>query len=102
MLFAAKDSTEVDPTGHRVVFENDYIRVVEARLVSGCRVALHSHPPRLIVALSNYQLKLTAPDGASKVVERRTGDVLWSESEEHSVEVLARPVHSIEVEVKAA
>lgn len=95
-----KDATEVDPDGHRVVFENAYVRVVEARLPEGKKVALHSHPPRLIIAVTGYRLKHTLPDGTTVLADRRVGEALWAEAQEHAAEVLVGTVHAIEIEPK--
>lgn len=97
----AKDTTEVDPDGHRVVLENTYVRVVEARLAPGQKVAMHSHTPRVVVALSPFRLKLTLPDGRSGVVDRRVGEASWSEATEHAAQALVGTVHAVEVEPKA-
>jgi len=98
----AKDATEVDPDGHRVVFENTYVRVVEARLPQGKKVALHAHPPRVIVVVTGYRLKHTLPDGITVVSDRRPGEAIWAEAQEHAAEVLVGTVHAIEIEPKAA
>jgi len=98
----AKDATEVDPDGHRVVFENEHVRVVEARLATGAKVSLHSHQPRLIVVLTPYRIKHVSPDGRTVVSDRRPGEVIWSDTVEHAAEVLVGTVHAVEVEIKSA
>ncbi len=95
----APDSTEVDPEGHRIVLENDHVRVLEVRLSAGREVPMHSHPPRLIVAISSYRLKSTNRQGEAIVVERRAGEAIWSDLDEHAAEMMT-DTHTIEVEVK--
>ncbi len=97
-----KDAAEVDPDGHRVVLENAYVRVVEARLPQGKKVALHSHPARVVVAVTGYRLKSTAADGTTTVFDHRPGEAIWVEAQEHAAEVLVGPVHALEIEPKAA
>ena len=97
----APDSTELDPDGHRVVLENDHVRVLEVRVAEGATLALHSHPPRSVVAIGSYRLRSTDAAGKVSVIDRRPGDVSWSDGEVHSATVLIGPVHAIEVEVKA-
>ena len=47
------DGVHVDPGHHRVLFENDLVRVVEAVIHAGERTRLHTHPyPRVMYALS--------------------------------------------------
>lgn len=96
----APDSTVADPEGHRIVFENEHIRVLEIRLPVGTDLPMHSHPPRAIVAAGSYRLESTDPDGDVSVVDRRPGDTIWSPGEEHAARVLAGPVHAVEVELK--
>lgn len=96
------DSTAVDPLGHRVVLENDHVRVLEVRSESGATLGLHSHPPRLVVAIAGYRIRSTDAAGAVSVVDRRPGEAVWIEKEVHTAEVLIGPAHVIEVEVKSA
>ncbi len=97
----APDSTEIDPEGHWVALENDHIRVLEVRLPPGRKLAMHSHPPRAIVAITSYRLQATDPQGRVTIVERRAGETVWSDGEEHAAEMITE-THTIEVEVKSA
>ena len=99
---SAPDSTEVDPDGHKIVFENDYVRVLEVRSPPGQQIAMHSHPPRLVVAIGPYRLKSVSQEGLEAIVDRRPGEAVWVEREEHQAEILVGPTHVIEVEVKSA
>ena len=95
------DSTVVDPEGHLVAMENEHIRVLEIKLPQGAQLPMHSHPPRAIVAINSYRLKSTDEKGTVSIVERRSGEVVWSDGEEHAAEVLAGPTHTIEIELKS-
>ena len=94
------DSTVVDPEGHLVATENEHIRVLEIRLPTGAELPMHSHPPRVIVAINSYRLKSTDETGRVSIVERRSGETVWSDREEHAAEVLVGPTHTIEIELK--
>ncbi len=96
------DSTVVDPDGHRVVFENEHVRVLEVRVREGHDLPIHTHPPRVVVAVGSYRLRVVEPDGSVSVFDRRPGEVGWTNHEEHEARVLIGPVHAIEVEVKSA
>lgn len=98
----AKDATIVDPDVHQVVFENDHVRVLEARAAPGRKSPMHSHPPMLIVSIGSARVKFTFPDGKSQIMDLRPGMVLWIDGVEHSWELLAGDVHVIAVEVKSA
>jgi hypothetical protein len=47
-------------------------------------------------------LKSVSPTGDDSTVDRRPGEAVWVESEEHQAEILIGPTHVIEVEIKSA
>lgn len=96
------DSTQVDPDGHKIVFENEHTRVLEVRSHTGQPIPMHSHPPRLVVAVNGYRLRSTTQDGEESIIDRRPGEIKWVEHETHEAQVLIGPTHVIEVEVKSA
>lgn len=98
----AKDATIVDPDVHQVVFENDHVRVLEARIPVGWKSPMHSHPPMLIVSLSSFRIKFTSPEGTTQIVDLRPGTIMWLDGVEHSWELFAGDAHVIAVEVKSA
>ncbi len=98
----APDAVLVDPDVHHVVFENDYVRVFEARAASGAKSPMHSHPPFVLVSVGSARIKLTLPDGTKQILDLRPGQVLWLENAEHSWELLAGSLHAVAVEVKSA
>ena len=98
----SKDATVVDPDVHQVVFENDHVRVLEARAAHGYNSPMHSHPPLLVVSIGSARIKFTSPEGTKQIVDLRPGMVLWLDGVEHSWELLAGEVHVIAVEVKSA
>jgi len=97
-----QDSTVVDPDVHQVAFQNDHIRVLEARAAHGKKSPMHSHPPLLVVSIGSARVKLTAPDGTKQMLDLRPGMVVWLDGVEHSWELLAGELHVVAVEVKAA
>jgi quercetin dioxygenase-like cupin family protein len=98
----AKDATIVDPDVHKVVLENDHVRVIDARISPGWKSPMHSHPPMLLVSLGGGRFKVTAPDGKTQILDFNPGMVVWREAVEHSWEMLAGDAHVIAVEVKSA
>ena len=85
------DATNVDPEGHRVVFENDHVRILEVRGETGTDLPLHSHPPRVVVAIGPYRIKSVDLDGVETIIDRRPGQASWIEEEHHSATVLIGP-----------
>ena len=63
---------------------------------------MHSHQPRVVVAVNAYRIKSVAPDGEVTIIDRRPGEASWVDAEEHSAEMLIGPTHVIEVEIKSA
>lgn len=97
----SKDATIVDPDVHQVVFENDHVRVLEARAAHGYKSPMHSHPPLLLVSIGSARVKITSPDGTQQILDLHPGMVVWRDSIEHSWELLAGELHVVAVEVKS-
>jgi hypothetical protein len=99
----AKDAVIVDPEVHKVVMENDHVRVLDARVSPGWKSAMHSHPPMVLISLGGGRFRITGPDGKAQVVDFNPGMVVWrGEPVEHSWEMLSGEAHVIAVEIKSA
>jgi quercetin dioxygenase-like cupin family protein len=59
----AKDAAAVVPNVYTVLFENERVRLVEARLKPGDSSALHSHPDYLVYNLEDGRVKFSGPSG---------------------------------------
>jgi hypothetical protein len=98
-----KDSTIVDPAVHQVVFENDHVRVIDARAAHGWKSAMHSHRPMLVIGLGSGRQKVTSPDGKTQIVDLNPGMVVWRDDAfDHAWELLAGEVRVLLIEVKSA
>jgi beta-alanine degradation protein BauB len=89
----AQDPARTMPGAYRVAFENDRIRVLDfvGRPGMGiCGEGMHSHPAHLTVVLSDWDGMTSTPDTGAKPLQRRLGDVFWSEAEMHKVENTGR------------
>ncbi len=61
-----------------VALENPSVRVYKWVIAAGTATAMHTHTrPYLIVAAAPMQLKMTAPDGQSRVETVKAGDFHW-------------------------
>lgn len=78
------DPVRVAPNVYRVLFENDRVRLLEARVKPGDSSAMHGHPNYLMYGLSDGTVTFTSSSGESADVEVRTGEVAWREAEQHS------------------
>ncbi len=98
----SKDAVVVDPTHHKVVLENDHVRVFEVLAAPGDKSPMHSHFPLVVVSLSQARARMTQPDGKTLIFDLHPAQVLWLENVEHSWELLSGQVHLFAVEPKAA
>src|SRR5207302_1187453 len=101
---AFAESSEVipDPDSHRLVAENDYVRVFEVQLAAGAKLAMHAHPPRIVVALGPSRIKLVSQEGTAQIQDQKAGDVFWFDAATQALEVVTGTLHEIETEIKAA
>jgi quercetin dioxygenase-like cupin family protein len=67
----------------KVLLDNDQVRVIEVQLAPGEKTGMHSHPRNLVYFLTDGSSKQSQPDGTSKDVTRKAGEVLWSEPVTH-------------------
>ena len=98
----AQDSTIVDPDVHKVILENEHVRVLDARIAPGWKSPMHSHPPMLLVSLKAGRFRITGLDGKPQILDFNPGMVIWRDSTEHKWEMLSGEAHIVAVEVKSA
>jgi quercetin dioxygenase-like cupin family protein len=106
LLFAtgtalAQDVLKVSPETHKVLLENDQVRVLDARMKPGEKVAMHSHPANVAYFLTDGKLKITFPDGKTEEREVKAGVAAWSEGVTHAAEnVGTTEFHELQIELK--
>jgi quercetin dioxygenase-like cupin family protein len=99
----AQDPVSVDPADVKVAFENDQIRVLHARYAARQKIAMHSHPSRVVVYITDMHALVTSADGTTEELRTKAGESRWSEPVTHSVENLEdAPFEVVEVELKNA
>lgn len=96
------DAIEVDPDVHRLIIENEHIRVFDARASRGTKSPMHTHPPMVLVSVGKARFRMTLPDGTTPIVDLNPGQVLWVQGAKHSWELLAGELHVIAAEIKSA
>ena len=98
----AQDPVKVDPQHHKVEFENEEVRVL--RITYGPHekdAGMHEHPNFLVVALTDYQVKITFPDGKTEEGRGKTGQAMSWPATKHVVENVGdAPVEVLAVELK--
>jgi len=98
------DATAAAPDNHKILFENDEVRVLEVTVPPGTREPLHVHRyPAVIYVDSTSHLIEHLQDGSSHDVGvPHSGGVRWLPvAQGHAMEnVGTSPLHAIRVELK--
>jgi hypothetical protein len=76
-------AVEAAPNVYRVLFENDRVRLLEARIRPGDSSVKHSHPNYLAYPLGNCKVTFTS-GSRSFDVEMKAGQAMWQEASEHA------------------
>lgn len=98
----AQDPVKVDPKHCKVEFENAQVRVLRWKEGPHEKVPMHAHPAYVTISLTNNRSRYTFPDGTTKDIESKAGQVTWSAAQIHSSENLSgEPTEIIQVELKA-
>ena len=98
----AQDPVQAASQNHKVLFENDRVRVLEYRSKPGEKTEMHSHPNYLVYDLgSGYKIQLTFPDGKGKTIEGKAGTVSWQDAVTHALENVGTiDAHALLIELK--
>lgn len=85
-MVSAQDPMKVAPDMHKLLLDNDNVRVYEFHAKPGTKLAMHSHPNHIVYSLNAGTLKFTMPDGKTNEVEITPGTAKWVDATTHSVE----------------
>ena len=96
------DALKIMPDTHKLLFENEFVRVIESKVPVGGFEPRHSHPRCVIVSLADFDAEIkTFPDENVTRVHRKFGAASWSEATVHEVKIVGNnPSHNIRVELK--
>jgi hypothetical protein len=96
------DVLKVIPQNYRLVLDNAFVRVIEARIPPGTEEKPHRHLRGVSVCMGDYIIEHMAQPGGPWVRSQRSaGDVYWSESSVHQTRnVGTTPSHTIRIELK--
>jgi len=99
---AELDALKIMPDTHKLLFENEFVRVIESRVPAGGSEPRHSHPHCVIVSLADFDAEIkTFPNRKITRVHRTFGATSWSEATVHEVKIVGNnPSHNIRVELK--
>jgi len=94
------DPTVTDPDHYRVVFENEWVRVLEYEDQPGTRTHPHHHPDSVMYTLSGFERRISSGDRVMEVV-LGPGETRWLPDQVHVGENTGTtPTHAIFVELK--
>lgn len=90
------------PTSEAVrELENDWVKVTHGRIEGRAKGSVHSHPNYIGVLLTDARLRAYLPDGSTRDLTGKRGDVSWREALTHSLENLADvPFEAVDVNLK--
>ncbi len=96
------DPVKVAADTHRLLLDNRFVRVIEAKVPPGKVEPKHRHSHSVVIYLADYEVEMKSfPDGKVARAQRRNGTVSWSEAVVHEVRNIGKtPSHAIRVELK--
>jgi hypothetical protein len=96
------DVLKVIPENYKLVFENPFVRVIEARVPAGVTEPPHRHLRGVSVCMTEYTIESKAlPNGDWVRSERKLGTVYWSEASLHQLRNVGKTTsHTIRIELK--
>ncbi len=96
------DVLKVIPQNYKLLIDNPFVRVLEARIPAGTEEVPHRHLRGVSVCMTEYTLESRIlPDGQWVRNERKAGVVYWSEASLHQVRNIGKTMsHTIRIELK--
>ena len=96
------DVLQVIPENYTLLFENAFVRVIEARVPPGAEEKPHRHLRGVSICMTEYTVESRIlPDGQWVRSDRKHGTVYWSESSLHVLRNVGKTTsHTIRVELK--
>jgi quercetin dioxygenase-like cupin family protein len=96
------DPIVTNPDHYRLLWENDFVRVLEYTDEPGTRTTAHEHPNSVMVTLSSFRRRLSA-GGREFETELPFGAAVWLPAQRHFGENIGdTPTHTVLVELKGA
>jgi hypothetical protein len=96
------DVLKVIPENYKLLIDNPFVRVIEARVPAGTTEVPHRHLRGVSVCLTEYTVESkTLPNGDWVRSERKLGTVYWSEASLHQLRNVGKTMsHTIRIELK--
>lgn len=96
------DVLKVIPENYKLLLENPFVRVIEARVPAGTTEPPHRHMRGVSVCMTEYTIESRpVPNGEWTRSERKLGTVYWSEASLHQLRNVGKTTsHTIRIELK--
>lgn len=103
VVMFAQDAVKADPAHHKVLAENEYVRVLKVTLGPGEKTAVHQHPAGAALFLTGGQNRVAPVNGKADETPRKANDVVLLQPTTHTVQNIGKqPMEIIVVEFKSA
>jgi len=95
------DSLTVCADTQKLLFENQFVRVIDDVIPVKATEKMHRHRHGVVVYLSDYTVDITTQDGKKTTSTRKDNTATWSDATVHTVtNVGTTPSHAIRIELK--
>ena len=95
------DPLKVCKDTQHLIFENQFVRVLDDQIPVGVTEPLHRHRHGVAVYVNTYVNEQTTQDGKKTVGDHQAGTASWVEATVHTVKNTGTtPSHSIRIELK--
>jgi len=95
------DSLKVCAATQRLIFENEFVRVIDDSIPPGVMEPRHRHRHGVVVYLTDYTVEQGTDNGQKATSQRKANTASWSEATIHTVNnVGTTPSHAIRIELK--
>ena len=96
------DSLKLSAITQKLIFENEFVRVIDDVIPVSVTEPMHRHPHGVVVYLSeDYVTEQILPDGRTTRNSRKQNEASWAEALTHSVKNIGTGTsHAIRVELK--
>lgn len=81
-------STQAGPPGLKPEFENESVQVVRVTIGPHEKLPMHDLTPRVVIFLTDEDLRLTFPNGETREEHRKAGETMWLSAQRHAGENL--------------
>jgi beta-alanine degradation protein BauB len=97
----SQDVIQVAGDSHRVIFENEHVRVLAVDIKPGQTAPMHSHPENVSYFLTDGKLKVTLPSGKSNERIIKAGTAGWSDATTHEAQNIGpSDFQQVQIELK--